>query len=695
MDSWRDYVLKEFTPQVVRLTLVADPDGLLTEEGIVMALRERGFEILEFDDSVAFRFSYESKYRSLWDKGELTDLVVILRSPTDDLSFLPYDLLRVGRKLSFNLGDLFPNLSYPVIEGLDRSNLDTLYQAQMRYKPEKLGDNTTKDFVLRHVFEIAPELIKQPHDLLRVLLRLRYKGQHIPPILNERFIYILRQNKCFDAWPLEKIVSDREAFFEFLQERWSIFLEGMTSGKAEIVSEKGLTDDLKYSGPPNIPFDHHDIRIYIDNLFLEGMLHPVQYPKSDMLSKTWVVSGIKVDPELDTLRRLQKLMKSIEGSIPDAEDRHQNWLIFAHRWAEVIVLFHQTGKHVELASSQLDFNFNKNRQDAGSTDHLKSASISELHANQFQMLQERIDKAFLLWIQKRYGGLYNQPPVPPVMVHHIPRAMERYMRSMGREKVALILIDGMAFDSWLVVKEEFMKQRSHLSIRERAIFGWIPTITPVSRQAAFAGKPPMYFPNSINTLEREPVLWSQFWMDHGFTQAEISYVKGVNETKTHVIDEITLDQRIRILGLVVNTVDKIMHGMELGLAGMHNQVRQWAKEGFLGKLIDLLLERNYKIFLTSDHGSIEAKGCGRPTEGSIADVRGERVRIYPNQALRKTIKTKFPEAVEWPQIGLPQDYLPLLAPGRSAFIHTDEQIIAHGGISLEESVVPFVQIERS
>ncbi|MEP9410243.1 MAG: BREX-3 system phosphatase PglZ [Candidatus Brocadia sp.] len=664
MNSWRDHILKEFAPQIARLTLVADPDGLLTEEGIVVALRERGFELLEFDDPVAFRFSYESKYRSLWDRGEITDLVVILRSATDDLSSLPYDLLCVGRKLSFNLGDLFPNLSYPVIESLDRNNLDALYQAQMRYKPEKLGDNATKDFILRHVFEIAPELIKQPTNLLRVLLRLHYVGQGIPSMLDERFIYILRQNKYFDAWPLERIVSDREAFFEYLQERWPIFLEGLTSGEASIVSEKGLTDNLKYPGPPAIPFDHDDIRIYIDNLFLEGMLHPVQHPKSDMLSKMWVVSGIRVDTELDALRRLQKLMKSIEDSIPDSEGRHQDWLIFAHRWAEVIVLLNQAKK-------------------------------SETLTRQFQMLKEMVDRAFLLWIQKRYGGLYNQPPVPPVMVHHIPRAMERYMRHTGREKVALILIDGMAFDSWLVIKEEFMKQRPHLSIRERAIFGWIPTITSVSRQAAFAGKPPIYFPNSINTTERESALWSQFWMEHGFTQAEIACVKGVNETKIHAIDEITSDQRIRILGLIVDIVDKIMHGMELGLAGMHNQVRQWTKEGFLGKLIDLLLERNYKIFLTSDHGSIEAKGCGRPTEGSISDVRGERVRIYPNLILRKTTKEKFPEAMEWPQIGLPQDYLPLLAPDRAAFIHTGEQIIAHGGISLEELIVPYVQIERS
>ena len=35
MSNWRDQILREFTPNVARLTLVADPDGLLLEEGIL------------------------------------------------------------------------------------------------------------------------------------------------------------------------------------------------------------------------------------------------------------------------------------------------------------------------------------------------------------------------------------------------------------------------------------------------------------------------------------------------------------------------------------------------------------------------------------------------------------------------------------------------------------------------------------
>lgn len=110
--------------------------------------------------------------------------------------------------------------------------------------------------------------------------------------------------------------------------------------------------------------------------------------------------------------------------------------------------------------------------------------------------------------------------------------------------------------------------------------------------------------------------------------------------------------------------------------------------------MDVLFDHDFDVFLTSDHGNIEAEGCGRPSEGAIADLRGERARVYPDQVLRSRVKEQFPDAIEWPTLGLPEDYLALLAPGRSAFVREGERIVGHGGISLEEIVVPMVQIER-
>ena len=665
MPNWREYILRDFTPQVARLTIVADPDGLLVEEGILQGIRERGFELIQFDDHVAFRFAYESKFRSRWDRGEQTDLVVVLRSESSNLKLLPYDLLEAGRKLSFSLGDLFPNLSYPVVSALDRGDFNALYLAQTQYNPGVLGDNAAKDFILRHVFEIAPELIKQPSDLLRVLLRRHYRGQRIPRILDERFIEVLRHDNLFHDWPLEKIVPDRDAFLSFLQERWIVYLDRMTASNTHVIKEGELPYGLKFAGPLDIPFDHDDVRIYIDNMFLEGLLQSVSYERSDALRAKWFTVGIRTDPAADRLRRLNGLIQSLKSSIPAPDARHQDWLLFASRWAEVIAL-----------SVEIDTRLPVDTQ------------------NKIESLQSKIDSIFLSWVERRYAGLHNQPASPPVMLHHIPRALARHMERSKKEKVALLLLDGLALDQWIALRNVLREKDQNIQFHEGSVFAWIPTITSISRQAAFAGKAPLYFPSSIQTTDKESAQWSQFWSDHGLTPKEVAYVKGLGNGSLDMVEEILANPEVRIAGLVVDKVDRIMHGMELGTRGMHNQIHQWAMQGFMTRLIDLLLAKDFCIFLTSDHGNIEAKGCGRLAEGVIAELRGQRVRIYSDSLMRSQAKGHFPTAIEWPPYGLPDDFMPLLAPGRSAFIREGEQIVGHGGISIEELIVPLIRIEK-
>jgi len=665
MSSWRDQILKEFTPKVARLTLVADPDGLLLEEGILEGVRARGFELIPFEDHIAFRYAYESKFRSRWDRGVHTDLVVVLRSQAIDLSGLPHDLLQAGRRLSFNLGDIFPNLSYPVVTALDRGDLDALYEAQKRHAPGQLGDNATKEFVLRHVFEIAPELIKKPSDLLRVLLRRHYRGQRISVDLDERLVQLLRQSNVFDDWPLQTLVTDREAFFAFLQERWPIFLDREAAKGASGVREDEKPYGLSIGGPVELPFDHHDIRVYIDNLFVEGLLHSVSHEHADTLSRTWVGIGVRTAPIEDRSRRLRKLIDSLQTSIPAEDAKHTDWFHFARGWAETIL----------LANDQAE-------------------AIPEQTGERIKNLQAQVDAGFAAWLFKRYAGLVNLPPVPPVMLHHLPRFLVRQMGEDRNSKIALIVVDGLAMDQWLVVRSALATKKPGFRFREQAVFAWIPSLTSVSRQATFAGKAPIFFPNSIQTTDKEPALWVQFWADQGFAPNEVVYIKGLGDGSLETVSDALSHPKARVAGLVVDKVDKIMHGMEMGTAGMHNQVCQWAKQPYLNTLLDLLLDRSFRIYLTSDHGNVEADGCGRPAEGAVADLRGERVRVYPDLALRSKVKERFPAALEWGPIGLPDDYLALLAHDRQAFVQEKQRIVSHGGISVDELIVPLVQIER-
>ena len=144
----------------------------------------------------------------------------------------------------------------------------------------------------------------------------------------------------------------------------------------------------------------------------------------------------------------------------------------------------------------------------------------------------------------------------------------------------------------------------------------------------------------------------------------------------------------------MNKIDNIMHGMEMGMEGLHDQIRLYGKRSFLGKLITGLLEKNFDIWIASDHGNIECIGQGQPSEASIAKSRGERVRVYKSKDLLNSIMEKYPWSGYWNPIGLPDEYFPLISKGKNAFLPENKRAISHGGISMQETLVPFVKIAR-
>ncbi len=663
--TWRDTILNEFVQGVSRLTLVADPDCLLVEEKLTLELEEKGFVLLEFYDHVEFRYAYEMNYRSIWDRGESSDLVLVLRLQDSELENLPFDLLQSGRKLHFNLGTIFPNFSYPVIEKLDSQHLDDLFSAQEKYNPDRMGDNATRDFILRHVFGIAAELIQTQVDLLRCLLRCHYGNIILSSGLWDRLVQVLQQNSLFEGWPLQKIVPDSEAFFSFLQERWPLFLASLDQlDKTNTLQEPKQVFDLEFTGPAILPFSHQDILVYIDNLFVEGKLSPIEWER-ETHGHDWTQCGLVDDEKTgDVADRIDRLMPTIQEALPAKDCRYSDWLTFARKWAGLQQLIESFGS---------------------------DQTFPEMGG-----LSTEISLRFDHWLQHHYRSLINLPPVFPAMLHHVPRHLARNIEDHPDARIALLVVDGLSLSQWSSVRNILQEQAAdkRLVIRESATFAWIPTLTSVSRQALFSGSPPFYFPSSIGSTAKESKLWQKFWEGIGLSRLEVSYQKGLGDGDAVQTLQDVISPRTRVLGLVIDKVDKIMHGMQLGATGMHNQIKQWCRQGFLNSLIDYLLENNYQVWLTSDHGNIECVGIGSPLEGSIAETRGERVRVYPTKELRSSISKQFPVSMEWDPVGLPPDYFPLLANNQSAFIQNKKRIVGHGGISIEEVIVPLIKFER-
>lgn len=654
----RDEILSRFTGGVFRITAAEDPDGLLRETGVLAALEERGFEVLFFDEPIAFRFAYETRIRAAWDREEPFDLVVVHSG--DDAS-LPFDITAGAQLVSLRLDDFFPHLSSAVVRELDPLDRDRLFPAQDEAGRKALGDDETRDFVLRRLFGVTPETIHGPADLLALLLERHYAGRRFPKGLDDRLVRRLRRRKGLAEWPLRRLLADREAFFAFLGERWPLYLARRAGGAA---GPEVDTDAVAIPGPRDLPFGDERVRAYLDNLFVEGFLKPVEHPFVPDATETWIRAGIVRSGTDAAPLRLERLLEVARSRLPTDDADHRAWLRFARLWAET-----------RAALLALD-------------------DPSPATRRAFDRLEANVDKAFAAWLPRRYGTLSSLPPLPPVMLHHVPHRIAREMTD-GNAKAALVVVDGLALPQWVVLQEELARRRPRHSINEDAVFAWVPTITAVSRQATFAGRPPFYFAGSIGSTAREPALWTAFWQSKGLSARHVRYAKGLGTGGLEAVDALLREPDLRAVGLVVNTVDDIMHGMQLGERGMQNQVRQWARQRFLPDLLDRLLDQGFGIWLTSDHGNIEAVGGGSPSEGAVADLRGERVRVYSDDALGNRVAERFPNATRWPSLGLPEGYLPLLAPGRQAFVAEGKTTVCHGGASLEEVIVPLVRIGRS
>jgi hypothetical protein len=635
MSSWRDSILRHFEPGVARLTLVSDPDALLTEEGVLTEIGDCGYDVVTYEDEMAFRYVYESDYRQAWDNGEDVALVVAVQTG-EALDCVPYDVYSQSRHLSFALHDLFPTLNYPVIRKLDRALLDKLYEAYQKHDGGKLGQRSTKEFVLRACYSVAPDLVGTPADLMRFLLQRHYNRTALPEELDELLLRELNQKPALQAFPLEDILPNREGFFRYVQEQWERYLE---------------------IGETIIPFEHNEVRVYLDNLFAEGILRPVE-TQQDV--PEWAQLGVAGTQVASEATRYRRLLERVEAEMPDENGSHRDWQRMSELWGELTALRWESDE-----------------------------ALSAEEKRHFEDIHHEVEAHFAEWMLDRFGSLSQMPMYPnPVMAHQIAPYLAAQLNEV--ERVALIVLDGMAQDQWVIARRELQRQQETWQFDTAPVFSWVPTLTPVARQAIFAGVPPLRFADSLTTTSKDAIRWEEFWRQHGLEGRQVHYALH-RPARERIIQSIDLSE-VRALGVVVPDIDEMLHGQKLGTQDLHQSVGLWARQGHLSRLLDDLDEAGFATFITSDHGNVHAVGSGTIREGVLVGTPGTRARVYDDASLLNEAAAANENCMRWTGAGLPDDYHVLLADGLNAFTAKGDSVVTHGGIALEEVVVPFVRV---
>ena len=650
MSKFEEHLIAKIHPEVSPLWAVADSDGLFRSDEVARLLAARGAEILVYDDPMAFRFRYEHEVRPRLESGDSGCHVIVVDPKNDGLRCLPADIYLASRQIEIALGDVFPSLSRMVLRELEPAVLSGLWDKKHQFPGNVLGERDTDDLVLRLAYRIEPAFLNSLQDLVQMLVGIHFAGTRLPDVLALRLEQIAGPlTGQMDG--LRDLIRNPGAFWQFLQSRWERWLIPPSGGNVQDFLEG------------EISFEASQLRVWVDDLFFEGLLKPLATAPAK-LPHPWCVVGVAKRDGDASGEELAAMRCRLANEIPEAAAGYKEWLHFAHRYSA----------HVACTFSR--------DQDADET----GAFWNELWAP--------MNERFGQFVHSRLESLCNLPPTRPVLVHHIARFLAR--RAGGGAKVALLVLDGLSLSQWRIVRRELERTVPALCISEDACFSMVPSVTNVARQCIYSGELPVFFDATIDRTDLDAKRWKTFWdgaLGRPVRSAHLN-VEGVDSDLPAAAD--TIANGAAALGITVRMPDEIVHGATMGWRGITGQIGLWARQSFLSNTIKAILEAGYGLYLTADHGNLEAVGDGTIPQGVLVERSGQRVRIYRDRTIfEHTAALLGARAERGASKMLPPNFLPLIHSGRGAFVTNGQTIVTHGGTSLDELVIPFVELSHT
>jgi hypothetical protein len=666
--NWQDAILANFTPKREPMLLVVDPDNLLRDDALLAEIQNQNYDVLELQDEVTFRNHFERRYRSQWDQGEARYVVVIVHT-RDQSRHVPYDLWRKSKRIELSVSQLFPNLNAIIVRELDNAFYSELYPAHQKLverHEKRHGERQTIEFLLQTVFQLDPYAAFDPARWIEFLIHKHYRALDLPAALEE---YVLQKllPKVAGYGLRAEFLSDQNEFYNWLGEQWEQFVQA----------------ELGESSTPAVDLADLRLRPLLAHMFTENLLPRIETPGQPVpVEKSWLTIGIsrakddhtikddQVGRDIFHLNAMLERMRNFEQvTLPAGKTDLRDWLNLAGEWAELVYLVNS----------------------------LPAEAYTEVAPNLFST-RERLDNHFWSFLQGRYSAVdYYQDNKGPVSLVGVNRWI--HQTAGPHDRAALICFDGMALDQWHLLRRHLIMRIPGLEFVENRTYGILPSITPVSRQALFAGKPPAAFAETINQTDRDGRHWQAYWSNRDIPPRRIAYlpIKG-NETSWHALAEVVDSKNLR-LGILINLFDQVMHhtketALQADKRVYYDTIKSQLENSQLEQLFEILMAGGYRIFVTSDHGNIAGVGGGITPPKALVESFARRVALFDRPELAQEFAENY-DLQYFHTKSLPPDYCPVYQTGNRMFAPKGSVQLSHGGFSLEELVVPFVEVKNS
>ncbi|MFL1683607.1 MULTISPECIES: PglZ domain-containing protein [Bacteroidales] len=338
-------------------------------------------------------------------------------------------------------------------------------------------------------------------------------------------------------------------------------------------------------------------------------------------------------------------------------------------------------------------------------------------ADLLKMQKVEANSAFVKYVKKNYERWVTTEDHPLLSYELFKNRVFPLLD--GGERVFVILIDNFRLDQWKVVKPILSE---YFTFDEELYFSILPTATQYARNAIFSGLMPdriaKMFPDlwvdedeeEGKNLNEAPLIQTQ--LDRFRKRYTFSYNK-INESQfgEKIIQNFSQLERHPLNVCVLNFIDMLSHARteskmirELAYtdAAYRSLTESWFRHSSALDLFKKIAEKDYTVILTTDHGTIHVDNpvkviADRNTNTNLRYKVGKNMSYNPKQVY----EIKAPERYGLPSPNVSSAYI--FATNRDFLAYPNnynyyvsyyKDTFQHGGISMEEMMVPFVTMKR-